>query len=32
MIGKYLERDSHEDLETGVDLLRSLVEQKEEQC
>lgn len=32
MVEYYLEKDSYEDLETGIDLLRSLMEQKEEQC
>lgn len=31
-IEEYLEKDSLEDLETGIDLLKTLVEEKEEIC
>lgn len=31
-IEDYLDKDSYEDLETGIDLLKSLVEEKEEIC
>lgn len=31
-IEDYLERDSIDDLETGIDLLKTLVEEKEEVC
>lgn len=31
-IEDYLDKDSYEDLETGIDILKSLVEEKEEIC
>ena len=31
-IEQFLERETYEDIETGIDLLRALVEQKEEAC
>ncbi len=32
IIEQFLERETYEDIETGIDLLRALVEQKEEAC
>ena len=32
VIEQFLERQTYEDIETGIDLLRALVEQKEEAC